>query len=298
MTHASLASSVRVDPARFAADFPRRPFLVDHVHHEDPRLTLDAVVELALQLPPESVEYNTGDLHVNQDPKAVVDNGLGIRETLSQMGQKNSWMVLKNIERAPAYAALLRRSLAAMAPEVRQAVGAVSDVEGFIFVSSPSAVTPFHNDPEHNFLFQVQGTKTVRIWDVDDRVVVTEALLEAACAGAHRNLPHRPEYDDRAQVFELQPGVGLHFPVQAPHWVENGPEVSISYSFTFRSPLSHGQRKVRFVNGLLRRAGLTPQAVGESTKNDAVKLRAYDALAVPMAVARRSRTLKKLFLKR
>jgi cytochrome P450 len=28
--------------------------------------------------------------------------------------------------------------------------------EGFIFISSPGAVTPFHLDPEHNFLLQIK----------------------------------------------------------------------------------------------------------------------------------------------
>lgn len=290
--------AVDIDPAVFAASFPRAPFVVSHRHHEDPRLAMPAIVELALQLPEERVEYNPGDLDVNQDPHAVGSTGMGIRETLARMGEQNSWMVLKNIEQVPAYRALLAESLAAMAPEVRDAVGEVCDIEGFIFVSSPGAVTPFHVDPEHNFLFQIQGTKRVRQWSVDDRVVVSEAQLEAACAGAHRNLPHRPEYDERAQVFEIRPGEGLHFPVQAPHWVENGDEISISYSFTFRSELSHNQRKVRFINALLRRAGLHPEAAGRSTGRDRLKLGTYRALSVPMAVARRSQTLRRLVLAR
>lgn len=286
------------DRARFGRDFPHRPFLVDHSHHTDPRLQLDAIKALALRLPTERVEYNPGDLSVNQDPSAVPSSGLGIGETIDRIGEQNSWMVLKNIEHDPQYAALLRESIASMEPELRAAVGPVGDIEGFVFVSSPGATTPFHVDPEHNFLLQVQGSKTIHIWDIHDRAVVSEAQLEAACAGAHRNLPHRPDFDDRAAVFDITPGQGLHFPVQAPHWVKNGPEVSISYSVTFRSRLSHRQRRVRFVNALLRRAGLQPRASGSSRTRDGVKLAAYGALVPPMALARRSPRLKRLFLGR
>ena len=31
--------------------------------------------------------------------------------------------------------------------------------EAFIFISSPNTVTPYHMDPEYNFLLQIRGTK-------------------------------------------------------------------------------------------------------------------------------------------
>ena len=33
--------------------------------------------------------------------------------------------------------------------------------QGFIFVSSPNSVTPYHFDPEHNILLQIRGSKVM-----------------------------------------------------------------------------------------------------------------------------------------
>ncbi len=39
---------------------------------------------------------------------------------------------------------------------------------GWIFVTSPNTVTPFHYDKEHNFILQVRGRKTLHVWDHRD----------------------------------------------------------------------------------------------------------------------------------
>ena len=41
--------------------------------------------------------------------------------------------------------------------------------EGFIFISSPGSITPFHMDPEYNFLLQIRGEKQISIWGGKDR---------------------------------------------------------------------------------------------------------------------------------
>ena len=40
--------------------------------------------------------------------------------------------------------------------------------QGFIFVSSPDAVTPYHFDPEHNILLQLRGTKAMTLFPAGD----------------------------------------------------------------------------------------------------------------------------------
>src|SRR5215813_3710147 len=45
---------------------------------------------------------------------------------------------------------------------------------GWIFVSSPNAVTPFHMDHEHNFIMQIRGTKRLYTWEPFDRETVSE----------------------------------------------------------------------------------------------------------------------------
>jgi len=133
--------------------------------------------------------------------------------------------------------------------------------EGFIFLSSPGAVTPFHIDSEYNFLLQVRGSKTVSMWDPADRFVLPEEELERFYATfVHRNLPWRDVFQTTAFVLPLAPGEGLHFPVTVPHWVKNGPEVSVSFSITFRTADSERRELLYKANARLRKLGLSPHA--------------------------------------
>ena len=162
--------------------------------------------------------------------------------------------------------------------------------QGFIFISSPGAVTPFHLDPEHNFLLQIRGTKTVSMWDREDRLVLPEAERETFHAAfVHRNLPWRDVFQTTAWVVPLGPGQGLHFPVAVPHWVRNGPEVSISFSITFRSDSSHGRELIYRANARLRKLGFSPRPPGQSILFDSTKRAAFAALSELKRIAARAR---------
>ena len=162
-------------------------------------------------------------------------------------------MVLKNIERDPEYKRLLDDGLDEVAPHVRDSEGAMTEREGFIFLSAPGSMTPSHTDPEHNFLLQVRGSKQMNVGSFPDER--TEQLaLEQALGGGHRNLwePHD------ALAFALTPGDGVYVAPHAPHWVQNGGEVSVSLSITFATAASENRRRVHSINARLRRLGLSP----------------------------------------
>ena len=89
----------------------------------------------------------------------------------------------------------------------------IGERAAFVFISSPSAVTPYHIDPEHNFLLQIRGWKTMSVFPEADRSLISEQELESFYSGAHRNLVFRERYQDKAEVFRLDAGVGLHVPV-------------------------------------------------------------------------------------
>lgn len=249
-------------------DLGRAPFLVRHRLAGHPLFELARLVELARTLPAAQVECNAGDVPLTLDPAATPRNGLSAEETVRRIADCRSWLVLKNVESDPQYRELLEQCLAQVAPFVR----GMSQKQGFVFVSSPGAVTPYHIDPEENFLLQVRGTKTMRVFD---REVLAEHELERFFAGAHRNLVYRDEYDARARAFRLSPGLGVHVPVAAPHWVQNGPEVSVSFSITFQSAASRRRANAHRMNARLRRLGMRPAPVGSSAVRDGVKQLAF-----------------------
>ncbi|HEY0114330.1 MAG TPA: cupin-like domain-containing protein [Allosphingosinicella sp.] len=249
------------DPAleTLRRSYPEQPVLLEHqlVGHE--LLRLDALAELAGRIRPVDVEYNRGDLPVGIDPAATPANGLSVEETIRRIEECGSWMVLKFIEQDEVYRAFLHEALGGVAPTVRAATGAMLKREGFIFISSPHAVTPFHFDPEHNILLQIRGSKTMTIFPPDAEEIVSGEEHERFHNGGHRNLPWQEEYAGHGRPFELSPGKAVYVPVKAPHWVKNGPEVSVSLSITWRSEWSYREEYARRMNHLLRRTGIQPR---------------------------------------
>lgn len=261
----------------FEEHYPKEPVKLAHALAGDNFFTLDRLAEIAATMPPELVEYNRGDLAVDQDPTATPANGLDIEETIRSIEENGSWLVLKNVERDSACARKLRECLNDLHPQISAASGEMFRKEGFIFVSSPGSVTPFHMDPEHNILMQVRGTKQMRIYDPHGAHMITPEQHETYHVGGHRNLPYDPSFDERSQLFELAPGDAVHVPVKAPHWVQNGPAVSISFSITWRSRLSVAEADLHRMNAWLRRQGLKPPSAASTARNG-VKVAAYRML--------------------
>ena len=240
--------------------YPEQPVLLSHALCAHPLLQLGALADLAKRIRPVDAEYNRGDVPVGLDPGATPANGLSVEETIHRIEDCGSWMVLKFVEQDPLYRALLAEALAELEPLVRPATGTMLKQEAFVFISSPDAVTPFHFDPEHNILLQVRGRKTITIFPAGDEGLASDEAHEAFHNGGHRNLAWRDEFAGRGEPFELVPGAAVYVPVKAPHWVRNGPEVSVSLSITWRSEWSYREEYARRMNAVLRKAGLRPSS--------------------------------------
>lgn len=270
------------DASRSALEklYPETPGVIPHRLLTHPLLTIEALAELGARLPGKSVEYNSGKLPIGVDPAATPANGLSIVDTIRSIEENGSWMVLKNVEQDPAYAALLTGALAEIVPVIDPVTGAMEKLEAFIFVSSPGSVTPYHFDPEHNILLQIRGSKTMTVFPTDDPELASAIAHETFHLGEHhRNLPWQDRFADKGRAFTLEPGQAIHVPVKAPHWVQNGPEVSISLSVTWRSEWSANEASARLANHYLRKIGLDPKAPGRFPERNAVKAVAHRAYA-------------------
>ena len=272
-------SPLHIEPARFREHFARRPFVVRHRLTDHPLFALPRLIELARMLPEDRVEYNAGDVPVSLDPARTPRTGLSIDETIRRIEECRSWMVFKNVEQDPEYRALLDACLDQVREHSESIVPGMGQREGFIFVSSPDSVTPYHMDPEHNFLLQIRGRKQVSLFDGDDRALLSERELEKFYARGHRNLVFDDANQDKAHVFELTPGDGLYFPVTWPHWVRNGPHVSVSFSITFRTLWSDRREVLYHVHERLGRLGIRLPPVGSSELADGAKYHAFRTLA-------------------
>ncbi|RIV91150.1 transcriptional regulator [Aurantiacibacter xanthus] len=245
--------------ADFAASYPEGPHKLAHTLGHHPLLELEALAQMAEALPERSVEYNRGDLPLGVDGKPGA-TGLSIGETIRTIETANSWAVLKNIEQAPAYADLLNELLDEIEAPIRERTGAMLKRQGFIFVSSANAVTPYHFDPEHNILLQLRGTKEMTVFPAGDSRYAPDEVHEAYHTGGPRELRWDDSFLSAGNTFRLAPGEAIYVPVMAPHFVRNQSEISLSLSITWRSEWSFAESDARAFNKLLRSTGLRPAA--------------------------------------
>lgn len=260
--------------ARFAAHYPEKPHILTHSLTSHPLLEIEALAQLAEKLPIRSVEYNRGDLPIGVDGKPA-SNGLTIAETIRRVAEAESWAVLKNIEQVPAYEALLLGLLDEIRPEIEAATGAMLTPQGFIFVSSPNSVTPYHFDPEHNILLQIRGTKVMTQFPAGDTRFVPDEAHETYHSGGPRELKWDDAMLAHGTEFPLTPGQALFVPVMAPHFVKNGPAPSVSLSITWRSEWSYRESDARIFNAILREKGFTPAAPGRFPQQNYAKAYAF-----------------------
>lgn len=249
------------DEARrqFADQYPETPHSLPHNLRTHPLLGREALAHLAETLPDNSVEYNRGDLPIGIDGKPE-PTGLTIGETIRNISSSGSWAVLKNIEQDPAYAALLADLLDELRPVIESLTGKMLTPQGFIFVSSPNAVTPYHFDPEHNILLQVEGAKIFTQFPAGNADFAPDKAHESYHTGGPRELQWNPAFESRGAAFSLHPGRAVYVPVMAPHHVRVCGEPSVSLSITWRSTWSYAEADARSFNALLRRNKIMPQA--------------------------------------
>lgn len=274
-TKKTAAPLLSINEKAFAENFNRRPFLIQHQLSDHPLFDISRLMKLAQALPESHVEYNAGTVDISCKPNETPRTGLSVEETIRRIEECKSWMVLKNVEHDSDYAALLDECLAEVQEYSDKICPGLSNSEAFIFLSSPGSVTPYHMDPEHNFLLQIRGKKFMTVFD---RSLTSAEEFEKFHAGAHRNMHFEDEYLQKSAAFELLPGLGLHVPVCAPHFVRNGSNVSVSFSITFRTPHIETEKLVHLANGRLRQFGLHPSPVGSNTSIDALKVMAFRVL--------------------
>jgi mannose-6-phosphate isomerase-like protein (cupin superfamily) len=266
---------LRFSPADFAENYENRSFKLQHNLQHHPLFSWDALFELAQRLPPEHIELNQGNVPASMTSGGSATHGLSATETMRRIGECSTWLGLKRIETIPEYRAVLEGILGDLRPHIDSKCPGMHSIEGFVFVTSPNSTVPFHMDPEHNFLFQLQGNKHFVIFP---REALTEQHFEQHYVSWQRRMELSDEIRAQAQDILLEPGEALHVPINVPHFVRNENEVSISVSITFQTPAARRRELVYKVNGRMRKLGLRPSPYGHNVWSDRCKIALYESL--------------------
>jgi len=284
-------SIIQLDKQTAAGNLHKTPFTVKHKLASHSLFTLPKLVELAKTMPRDKIEFNGGDVEIGQSPETTPKLDMAPQDVINRIEQHNAWMVIKRVEAVPEYHALLKEFVEDLFANAGKADQEYSHLEGYIFISSANATTPFHVDAEENILIQIKGDKTVHIFNNDDRSLVSEEAMEIS-PSKYRNQTYDPSFEDHAQVFKLQPGDGVHIPYLLPHWVKVEGEYSVSMAMTWKTPEVERLNKIRLMNGTMRHFGWPQKAPGISPVMDSFKVGLHDAMRMILDPLRKSEKIR------
>ncbi|HLV19439.1 MAG TPA: hypothetical protein VKZ49_01105 [Polyangiaceae bacterium] len=199
-------------------------------------------------------------------------------ERINEPGQ--SYIIIKDVERDPEYASFLTQTLQEFSSLLAPALYAqVTWPSAYLFIAAPGFFTPYHMDHETGVLLQIHGAKDLCLFDANDPSLLTQQERERYYMGNLDSATYRSEMVDRATVYRMSPGVGVHLPVNAPHWVRNLDSYSVSLSINFCLKAYDDYALVHQANYLLRRLGLSPRHPGASPVRDRAKKAAIALLS-------------------
>jgi len=266
----------------FTQNFNRLPHEVQHTLADNPLFQLPALATLAHRIAArENPHHPKGDAHFDLGPGGVnlhdganVDTGRLVREI--ENGQ--AWVILKHVEREPDYREIAEICLRNIFDLTGMKIlKNIKWFEASLFITSPNRVTNYHVDRECSWLLQIHGEKDFHLFDRADKDVLSDDELEQFWAVDNLAPTYKPEYESRAMVYRLRPGIGVHSPVNTPHWLQNRNNVSVSLNINFQFH-DHVWANLFRANYYLRRAGLSPATPGKHAAADRIKSRIYTAI--------------------
>ena len=250
--------------------FPDHPVEFVHDLHLDDRLTLAAVADLADRLGRRSVISDTAAQPLLV-PQGGPPRGALARpgDVIRNLDSANAWLTLLKVEDDPAFAELMNTMLDQLEPGMIASQGKMRNRVAFIFVSSPNSVTPVHYDIEYSLLMQVRGSKTVSIGRFESDAVRRHEIGRYWDGASHGRIEALPP---EVAANTLTPGRGLYVPPGTPHWVHNGPDISLSMTLTYFTAATVRENRIEHFNSRLRRLHLNPREPGRSAIVDTAKI--------------------------
>jgi hypothetical protein len=256
--------------------FDRYCFLFAHHLSGHPLFEIPQLVEISRKLAEKkALYYDDGDIHINQKWNEIPEPVVPVDESIRRIQEGKTWILLKKVDQFPEYKALLDEGINELQNQLGRDLEKEMKVrEVLIFITSPKRIATYHIDRECNFLLQIHGEKDIFIFDKYDRDVLPEQELERFWTITNDSAIYKEQYQSRATTYRLVPGKGVHIPVNAPHWVQNDNNISVSLSLNFQFREEFVANVYR-ANYHLRRFGLSPTPPGVSPVKDKIKSATY-----------------------
>ena len=242
--------------------FNNAPIRLEHSLHRSPLFSMDALAELIERYPRE--HYSLVHMGEQGSPRKTWREGdiggLRGKEVIDWIANGRMWLNLRNVKMVDRrYQELLDAIFGEMSQRIP---GFSSFNQGLgILISSPKAQVYYHCDLPGQSLWQIAGRKRVFLYPNTKPFLTPEQLEGIALFSLETDMRYEPWYDEHAVAYDLEPGQMLHWPLNAPHRVENYDCLNVSMTIEYWTDEIRRAHMVNVANGIMRqRFGLTPKS--------------------------------------
>jgi hypothetical protein len=263
------------------------PLRLEHRLHEHPLYSFDALAELIDAYPRE--QYALVHMGAQKERRLWREGEIGSMSgaaVIDAISKGRMWLNLRNVGQVDKR---YREILDEIFEEVRRNVPGYDTYArtSGILISSPNAQVYYHIDLPGQSLWQLHGKKRVYLYPDKPPFLTYEQLERVALYEVEVDVPYEPWYDEHALVMEISGGEMLHWPLNAPHRVENLNCLNVSMTTEYWTEYVRRRQMINMANGILRdKLGVTPRSVATSGPG-------FWAKAALQAGVRRSGLLKK-----
>jgi hypothetical protein len=213
--------------------------------------------------------------------------GLSGADVIAAIRAGRMWLNMRNVGSVDAR---YREVLDEIFEEVRERVPGYETYNrtSGILISSPKAQVYYHCDLPGQSLWQIHGKKRVYVYPNRAPFLTPEQLETIALTEVEVNMAYDPAYDREATMFEIGGGEMLHWPLNAPHRVENLDTLNVSMTTEYWTQAIRRRQMLNVGNAILRtKLKVTPRST-------AISGPAFWAKAALQAGVRRAGLLKQL----
>lgn len=253
--------------------------LFSHQYHQLPLFETSELIALLDNYPRENLQaFTMGTEPVNQNEWKSVDIAKeSTGEDLWKAVEKGRlWLNIISLEKVNQDFADLVSGMYAHLSDRAPHLGNLTASYTTLLISSPGAQVYYHMDESPNMLWHMRGQKRLWVYPALDLDLVPQDFLEEIYTGEISEfLPYKPEFDQKAETFLLNPGNVVSWPHNAPHRIQNL-DMNVSLTTSFRAPFQQRRALVQQANRyILRNLGIKNRSIKEEGVRSAVKRLSY-----------------------
>ncbi len=257
---------MRLDPVftgwtqKDAERWGHEPMRLRHRLHEHPLFSNDALAALVEHYPREHynlVQWGAHGASGSWREGEIV--GLSGKDIIDSIARGRVWINMRNLPAVdPRYGDIMDGIFDEL--EDHMPVFRTFTRKLGLLISSPLSRTLYHADLPGQSLWQIRGVKRVYVYPNAAPFQTPEQIERIALSGVEVNMPFYDWYDQHASVFDIEPGDMLHWPLNAPHRVDNHDCLNVSMTMEYFTEDIRRTHMVTVANGILRsKLGVTPR---------------------------------------